>query len=53
MGKNWVFYLVTSTLIGLALEWAGADLAVSFVASLVGPPALLLLILLVRDHVRR
>lgn len=44
MGKNFLFYAVSGTIIGLVLQWAGASLMVNLLASLLGPPFLLLLV---------
>ena len=44
LGKNLLFYTVASTVIGVVLGWAGVSLMVPLFISLVGPPALLLLI---------
>ena len=43
MGKNLLFYAVAGTVIGAVLGWAGAGIGLSLFASVVGPPALLLL----------
>lgn len=48
MGKNLLFYAVSGTVIGLVAQWAGASLMVNLLASLLGPPFLLILILLAR-----
>ncbi len=48
MFKNMMFYTVAGSLIALALQAVGASLAVVLLASLIGPPVLLLAFRLLR-----
>lgn len=48
MFKNMMFYTVASTVIGLLAELAGASLAVTMLAALVGPPVILVAVALLR-----
>jgi hypothetical protein len=48
MFKNLIFYSVASSAIGLVAEAAGASLAVTMLAALIGPPSILLAYALLR-----
>ncbi len=48
MLKNLMFYTVAGSLIALVLQAVGASLAVVLLASLIGPPVLLLAIRIIR-----
>ena len=48
MFKNMVFYTVSGTIIGLIAQAAKASLPVILLASLLGPPLLLLVIRILR-----
>ena len=48
MLKNMLFYTVAGTVIALVLQAVGAGLAVVLLASLIGPPVLLLAIRIIR-----
>lgn len=47
-GKNLLFYAVASTVIALVAQALGASISVVFVASLLGPPVILLALALMR-----
>ncbi|MBF8267861.1 MAG: hypothetical protein HW388_1369 [Dehalococcoidia bacterium] len=47
-GKNLLFYMVASTVIAFVGQALGASIGVVLVASLVGPPAILLALALMR-----
>ncbi|MBI4202334.1 MAG: hypothetical protein HY532_04365 [Chloroflexi bacterium] len=51
-GKNLVFYAVSSTIIAVAAQALGAGIEVVLLFSLLGPPALLLVIAVVRYNSR-
>lgn len=48
MLKNLMFYTVVGSLIALVLQAVGASLGVVLLASLIGPPVLLLAIRIIR-----
>ncbi|MDO8751681.1 MAG: hypothetical protein Q7K03_11175 [Dehalococcoidia bacterium] len=48
MGKNLLFYTVASTVIALVAQVLGASMGVVLMASLLGPPVILLALAIVR-----
>ncbi len=47
-GKNLVFYFVSSTIIAIVAQKLGASIGVVLLASLLGPPAILLAMAMMR-----
>jgi len=50
--RDIIFYIVAANLIGILLGIAGANLSVILFASLIGPPALLLIFRILRHILR-
>jgi hypothetical protein len=49
-GKNLGFYIVASTIIALVARALGANMGIVVVASLLGPPVILLALALMRNR---
>lgn len=48
LGKNFLFYTVASTIIAVVAQALGADIVVVLVASLIGPPVVLMALAFLR-----